>query len=170
MLAMARAVYSEKGWRRHAWPWCCTAPTRAVVSFRVVVGGGKRSMPDGLEDANVALLDAAALATLHDLIGDDREGLGDIVGAFLEDAPAQIAELQRGLERDDVQLIRRIAHTLKGNASTFGALDLAQACRELEEAAKGDSLGSAATMAAEIEARWRVARPAIEALTAGGAR
>lgn len=128
-------------------------------------------MPGGLEEpAGVALLDADSLAALSDLIGEDHDALRDIVGAFLEDAPAQIAELRSGLECEDDQLVRRVAHTLKGNASTFGALDLAHACRELEEAAKSGPLNSAAMLTAEIEARWCAARPAIEALTAGGAR
>lgn len=113
------------------------------------------------------MLDPAAVAALRDLTGGDPTILGDIADAFLDDVPGRMAEIGSGLADDDAELVRRAAHTLKGNGSTFGAVAFAEACRALEEAAKAGDLGSGGPMADEIERTWRGARPAIEALSSG---
>ena len=118
-------------------------------------------------DDSEAALDQGAVGTLMELIGDDPEMVRDIVGAILEDAPERLAEIASGLADGDARLVRRAAHTLKANGLTFGALAFAEACRELEEAARGDFLDAAAPIAAEIERSWSAVRPAIEALAAG---
>ena len=74
-------------------------------------------------------LDPHALAALADLVGDDPEAITEIVEAFLEDAPDRLAEIRTGLAGDDLELVRRAAHTLKANGLTFGALEFATACR-----------------------------------------
>lgn len=111
-----------------------------------------------------ASLDPAALETLSELVGGDREMMRDIVGAFLEDAPGRLTDIADGLANDDAELVRRAAHTLKGNALTFGALDLADSCKRLEGAAKDGELSGAAPIMAEIERTWAATRPVLESL------
>jgi len=118
-------------------------------------------------DGNAAALDPQAVETLKELIGDDPEIIRDMVDAFVEDVPDRLAEMTRGLDDGDAELVRRAAHTLKGNCLTFGALAFADACRELEETAKVGVLDDAGPIAAEIERTWAAARPAIEALATG---
>ena len=113
-----------------------------------------------------AALDPAAVGSLLEMIGDDREMVKEIVDAFLEDAPDRLAEIRAGLTEENAALVRRAAHTLKANGLTFGALTLAEACRALEEAAGNDTLGIAAPIAADVERSWSAVRPAIEALAA----
>lgn len=109
-------------------------------------------------------LDPVAVDALRELVGDDPEMLREIVVAFLEDAPERLGEITGGLDEGDSTLVRRAAHTLKSNAMTFGALDFANACRELEEAAKDGSLDEAGRLAAEVEREWALARPQIALL------
>ena len=111
-------------------------------------------------------LDPHALAALADLVGDDPEAITEIVEAFLEDAPDRLAEIRTGLAGEDLELVRRAAHTLKANGLTFGALEFATASAELERTAKLGELGPATTLATEVERTWAAARPAIEALKA----
>jgi HPt (histidine-containing phosphotransfer) domain-containing protein len=118
-------------------------------------------------DGNAGVLDPQAVETLKELIGEDPEIIRDIVDAFLEDVPDRLAEITRGLADGDAELVRRAAHTLKGNCLTFGAFAFADACRELEETAKDGGLDAAGPMVAEIEGTWAAARPAIAALAAG---
>jgi two-component system, sensor histidine kinase and response regulator len=126
-------------------------------------------MLDETEDAGhgTVTLDPGAVTALFGMVGEDRELVRDIVDAFLEDAPARLAEISSGLENGDAALVRRAAHTLKANGLTFGALAFAEACRRLEEAAKGDDLGDTGPMVADVERSWWAARPAVEALAAG---
>lgn len=44
-----------------------------------------------------------------------------------------ITELQQSLQQQDFKLLERLAHTLKGNAGTIGALQLADAAAKLEQ-------------------------------------
>jgi HPt (histidine-containing phosphotransfer) domain-containing protein len=112
------------------------------------------------------VLDPRALAALSDLVGDDPEAITEIVEAFLDDAPGRLAEIRTGLAGDDLELVRRAAHTLKANGLTFGAQMFATACAELERTAKLGEQGAATTLAGDVERSWDEARPAIAALGA----
>jgi HPt (histidine-containing phosphotransfer) domain-containing protein len=93
-------------------------------------------------------LDPAALEELRELGGD--EFVADLVQTFLADAPPLLAAL-RG---SDVDEVRRAAHTLKSNGTTFGATQLSELCRELEEQAKAGDLTGASAQADRIDAEY----------------
>jgi HPt (histidine-containing phosphotransfer) domain-containing protein len=67
----------------------------------------------------------------------------ELIDEFLREAPNLVDAIVRGLREGDAEGVRRGAHTLKSNASTFGALSLAESCRTLELAAKDGELGEA---------------------------
>jgi HPt (histidine-containing phosphotransfer) domain-containing protein len=127
------------------------------------VGGvDDTTLGGGDELATAAVLDPAAIRSLGDLTGDDQSLIAELVGAFLEDAPERLAEIRTGLGASDEALVGRAAHTLKANALTFGALDFAAACRDLEETARaGGGLDEGEELATLIEAEWVRARPSI---------
>ena len=56
----------------------------------------------------------------------------ELVDTFLQEAPAMLDELRRALAAQDADKFRRIAHSLKSNSNTFGALTLGAMARELE--------------------------------------
>lgn len=109
--------------------------------------------------ASVQTLDPAAIDALVDLLGGDFEALGDVIDAFLEEAPARIAEAVQGCETGDATLAGRAAHTLKSNALTFGASRLAELSRLLEEAARNGDLQTAGGLASALEGEWLRTRP-----------
>jgi HPt (histidine-containing phosphotransfer) domain-containing protein len=106
-------------------------------------------------------LDDAALANLRDLGGD--EFLGEVIDAFLADAPELIATLRRSLGDGSGEELRRAAHTLKSNGATLGAGEFAELCRTLEQRAKAGELDGASELVDRIEQEYR---PLEEALTA----
>jgi HPt (histidine-containing phosphotransfer) domain-containing protein len=93
-------------------------------------------------------LDPAALEELRELGGD--EFVADLVQTFLADAPPLLAAL-RG---SDVDEVRRAAHTLKSNGTTFGATRLSELCRKLEEDAKAGDLAGAPELADRIDEEY----------------
>jgi HPt (histidine-containing phosphotransfer) domain-containing protein len=93
-------------------------------------------------------LDPAALDELRELGGD--EFVADLVQTFLADAPPLLAAL-RG---SDVDEVRRAAHTLKSNGTTFGATTFSELCRELEEQAKTGDLTGAPALADRIDEEY----------------
>jgi HPt (histidine-containing phosphotransfer) domain-containing protein len=63
----------------------------------------------------------------------------ELIERFVAHSPALVAAARRGLEAGDADEVRR-AHTLKSNAATFGANELADRSSRLEAAAKAGGL------------------------------
>jgi PAS domain S-box-containing protein len=107
-------------------------------------------------------LDDAALGSLRDLGGD--EFLGEVIDAFLADAPTLIATLRSSLGEKNSEELRRAAHTLKSNGATLGADEFAELCRTLEHRAKAGELEGAAELVDRIEQEYRPLEEALSAL------
>ena len=112
-------------------------------------------------------VDPGALEQLVSMI-DDPAFVRELIGTFLADAPGQLALLRDALQREDTETVRRTAHTLKANGTTFGARHLAEMCQELETLAKGGTLGGAAELIARIDAEYGAVAVALEGRTEAG--
>ncbi|MBN9108874.1 MAG: response regulator [Pseudonocardia sp.] len=96
----------------------------------------------------------------------------ELVGEFATNAPVLEADLREGLAAADAPRVRRAAHTLKSNATLFGATALSQRCAAVEErAAAGDLDPGAVTAIADalapLRAELRAALPGPEKEVAG---
>lgn len=111
-----------------------------------------------------AALDDASLRALADLVGNDSTLVGELVDVFLDEGPVRLAELSSGLESGDAVLLGRAAHTLKSNALTFGALELAELCRRLELTARSGDLGEAGPLVERVGLEWKLVEPLLEQL------
>lgn len=90
------------------------------------------------------VIDPTVLNELKDTAG--AEFVAELLDTFFEEAPDLLAEMRQALEAGDVPALQRAAHSLKSNASTFGALPLAALARAVE---LGDAPGAAALQAIE---------------------
>lgn len=79
----------------------------------------------------------------------DSETVGDLIGQFFADTPAQIAALRDAHAQGDLATMARAAHSIAGSSSTFGLQDLRSAALALEEIAEA---GRTAAIAAQITA------------------
>jgi len=77
-----------------------------------------------------AIIDPVAFAELQENAGEDF--VRELIDTFLEEAPPMLAELSDALGAGRAEAFRRAAHSLKSNASTFGAATLAAMARDLE--------------------------------------
>jgi CheY-like chemotaxis protein/HPt (histidine-containing phosphotransfer) domain-containing protein len=116
----------------------------------------------GSETGAYFTLDDGAIKNLRDLGGDDF--LGEVIDAFLADAPELMATLRRSLDERSTEELRRAAHTLKSNGSTLGAEQFAEVCRTLEQQAKAGELDEAPELVDRIEREYRPLEEAISAL------
>jgi PAS domain S-box-containing protein len=107
-------------------------------------------------------LDDDALRNLRELGGDDF--LGEVIDAFLADAPELVATLRRSLDDAGAEELRRAAHTLKSNGATLGAGEFAELCRSLEQRAKAGELDGASELVERIEEAYPPLRDALTAL------
>ncbi|HKY54772.1 MAG TPA: Hpt domain-containing protein [Anaerolineales bacterium] len=84
------------------------------------------------------LIDKATFEELKQISGADF--INELIDAFLDDGPGMIQNMQASLDTKDVESFRRNAHSLKSNANTFGATELAILAKELEFMAKENNL------------------------------
>jgi histidine phosphotransfer protein HptB len=75
-------------------------------------------------------IDLATFKALQETAGADF--VGDLVGTFLEEAPGMLRELRASLDSGEAERFRRVAHSLKSNGLTFGAMGLAAQAKDLE--------------------------------------
>ena len=86
----------------------------------------------------MATIDQATFQELKQMSGG--EFINELIDAFLDDAPNMLNNMHIALDVNDVESFRRNAHSLKSNANTFGAIELAALARELELMAKENNL------------------------------
>jgi HPt (histidine-containing phosphotransfer) domain-containing protein len=84
------------------------------------------------------IIDQTIFEELKQMSGEDF--INELIDAFLDDAPTMILQMQQALGTQDVETFRRNAHSLKSNANTFGAAELASLAKELELMAKENNL------------------------------
>lgn len=84
------------------------------------------------------VLDMGQLDGLRELAEDsgDPDFLARFVDRYLEDAEAQLIQLQQAGKRGDAPAVVEAAHALKGASATMGAVVMASACALVEAGAR----------------------------------
>ena len=90
---------------------------------------------------------------------------------FLSEAPAQMASLRQAVAEDDLETVKRLAHSLKGTSGNMGAWRMSRVCAELQDI--GGAGGGAGALARAPESLDRLddefdaARSALQQRTEG---
>ena len=108
-------------------------------------------------------MDAIDLATFEDLKATaGTDFVRELADTFLAEAPAMLANLRDAFAANDAERFRRVAHSLKSNANTFGATTLAAIAKKIEldglasvRAADGAALGEADREYVRVEQRLK---------------
>jgi PAS domain S-box-containing protein len=130
-----------------------------------LAGALKRARPPASRRAAPAV-DQDTLGALRESLGGP-EALADLLGTFLEEAPRSLASLDSALQIDDLGEVRRLAHSLKSNAATFGAMALSELARELEAAAKEEDGPLVAKLVPGLKEEYARVRAELEAARDG---
>lgn len=109
-------------------------------------------------------LDSKALAQLLDVIGGDRAAFRELVQSFLDDGPGLVNGLAEAVEANDAVALRRAAHTLKGSATDFGAVALAELCREIEAIGQGGEVAAASSRVEAVMLEYKTAEMGLKGL------
>ncbi len=86
--------------------------------------------------AGATVVDAAVLQRLREHVGN----ITPVIGVFLRSLDRRLVELERAVQDRDAEAIGKVAHTMKGSSSQFGAQDLAQLCLLLEQMGRNGNL------------------------------
>jgi HPt (histidine-containing phosphotransfer) domain-containing protein len=84
------------------------------------------------------VIDRSVLEGLSEAVGKDF--MGELIDTFLEEVPGMFKEMEQALSESDADGFRRAVHSLKTNANTFGAAELAEKAKELEYMAREGNL------------------------------
>ncbi len=95
------------------------------------------------------IIDQTTFNELKQMSG--AEFINELIDTFLDDAPKMTHELRSALDANDADSFRRAAHSLKSNAATFGASQLAEQAKELERLGKENKLAETADRLKSLE-------------------
>lgn len=90
-------------------------------------------------------IDDADFAQTLEMVGGDLGFLNELVAEYRADGASRLVDMRAALAAGEAEDVRRAAHTLKSSSASLGANDLAEACREVEAAAREgrlDGLGA----------------------------
>lgn len=88
-------------------------------------------------------LDPGVLAELRALGGEEADAMvAELVGLYQEDAAVLVATIRATAAAGDAPGLANAAHALRSPSATLGALPLAECCRRVELAARGEGLAS----------------------------
>jgi PAS domain S-box-containing protein len=110
--------------------------------------------PGGLPEdqtAGQAVVDPSVLQEFQEIIGDDGTVVNNLVRLYLDESPVLLDQMRQTIKEFNFDVLRRAAHTLKGNSSQIGAFPLAECCFELEKVAKSGSVVGADDLLGKIE-------------------
>lgn len=89
------------------------------------------------------LIDEKEFQELSAAIGDDAEGMLELIDTFLEDAEALVSAIAQANQEEDIQQLQHQAHTLKGTSGNLGLTALYEVCQDIDHLAKQENLASA---------------------------
>ena len=92
--------------------------------------------------------------------------MAKLIGLFLRETPARLADIRTALESGDAPALERAAHALKGSAGTLGAYALSELCAQLEELADSGTVTGAAEVVDAVAAAFERVQPVLEELRA----
>ena len=136
---------------------CLVKPLQADELAEVVMrlGGGGRQISE-----STAKLEA--WEKLEWMASQGQFSVAHYVRIFLQDGPQRLANLRKALGADDGVSLEREAHTLKGGAREFGAVEMASLCQELEDMGESGDLKSAADLLVRLETAYAQLRDELE--------
>ena len=107
-------------------------------------------------------------ATLDGLLATtDREFVGELIDAYLEDSPALIAGMQQALADANATEFTRAAHSLKSSSASLGAASLSALAKELEMLGKESKLTGSASKLEQLAGLFGQVQTALEEFKRG---
>ncbi|MGM0913485.1 MAG: ATP-binding protein [Pseudomonadota bacterium] len=111
--------------------------------------GGSALAPT-LAMSQQTLADPLILNSLRDSLGE--QGLAPMVALYRDQAEAHLAQLAAALEAGDAERLRHVAHQLKGESASLGAVKVAGLAARLERLAVEEELAAAGPALEELHA------------------
>ena len=130
-----------------------------------------RVLGPGLDAGTGASAEAPPVATfdragLLSRVEGDRDLLRELAAIFAEETPGQLAAIGEAIRNEDPAALLSTAHALRGCVSNFGAVDVAELARHLEELGREGRLTGAREIHGRLVAAVTALRADLESLCA----
>lgn len=102
----------------------------------------------------MSVIDERSLEQLSTLIGGDKAVFHELIETFLDEGSDIVDDMKRSLDNNDIEILRRGAHSLKSSAQDFGAITLSELNATLEAQCKNGWPNNAAALTEEISATF----------------
>lgn len=102
----------------------------------------------------MSVIETRSLEQLSELIGGDKAALHELIETFIEEGAEIVAEMKGSLADENLDVLRRSAHSMKSSAQDFGATVLSQLNATLESQCKNGWPDNATTQAEEISQQF----------------
>jgi len=135
----------------------------AEIERCVATAKGNKAMTDNLQEPD----DQFDRASLLERVEGDQELLTEMIHLFQEDAPNLVTAMRDALERGDMTVLERSAHSLKGAVGNLSAKATAAAAQQLEKDARNQDSKSAKESLANVERAINLLLPALAELCQG---
>ena len=114
------------------------------------------------------VIDREILDNLLAAVDGDNEFLVELLDTYFEDSPQQFAAMHKALTDQDSEGLRRAAHSLKSNSANFGAMELSQKAKDLEELGRIGNLDQAGELLAGAENEYEKVKSTLETIQKEG--
>ena len=92
-------------------------------------------LPDNGSTAGPSLASRIDVEHMLQGVGNDSELAAELIDMFQEDLPSMLENLQAAITGEDLEVVNRLAHSLKTPLGLFGASDARDQSHKLELAA-----------------------------------
>jgi HPt (histidine-containing phosphotransfer) domain-containing protein len=116
-----------------------------------------------MSDQDPSPIARESMENLRQIGGGTDEFVAEIVQMFREDTPQRLQELDGCVARQDAAQLAKVAHSLKGAVSNFGAQRFRALAEQIEHAAKGGDLTSLPAASLELYAEYERILAALDA-------
>ena len=114
-----------------------------------------------VEDGPLSEVRLKEILELDEVNGE--EVLAELIGIFLDEAPAVLENLRTAIRENDADKMARAAHSLKSSSLGVGAERLATVCQELEMKGRSGTAEGAEQLGVGVEEQYLALEDALEA-------
>lgn len=117
---------------------------------------------------DVGAIDQEVLDNLLEVVGGDGEFLAELIETYFADTPQQFTAMHGALTNGNADEFCRAAHSLKSNSANFGAMELSQIAKALEDMGKNRELDNAAETLRDAENEYSRVKSTLESIQKNG--
>jgi two-component system sensor histidine kinase/response regulator len=135
----------------------------AEIERCLAITGGCKTMAENSQEHHEQI----DRVSLLERVEGDQDLLTEMIHLFQEDGPNLLVKMRDALQRGDMALLERSAHSLKGAVSNFSAKAAADAALHLENDARNKDAKSAKESLLEVERAVNLLLPVLAELCQG---